>query len=66
MVSTHHWGEEVKDEMVVERGIMVEEATKVLMASQIDVVRAKLRAIPMNCISYSEFVHIYRDATGYE
>ncbi|EHA8587194.1 putative Calcium uniporter protein 2, mitochondrial, partial [Cocos nucifera] len=51
--------EKVKDEMVVERrGIMVEEVRKVLRASQIEAARARLRAILISCIAYSEFIQI--------
>ncbi|XP_010918499.1 calcium uniporter protein 4, mitochondrial [Elaeis guineensis] len=59
--------EKVKDEMVAERrGITVEEARKVLRASQMEAARARLRAIPMSCIPYSEFVEICCDASGGE
>ncbi|KAG1355125.1 calcium uniporter protein 4, mitochondrial [Cocos nucifera] len=59
--------EKVKDEMVAERrGITVEEARKVLRASQIEAARARLRAIPMSCIAYWEFVQICCDASGGE
>ncbi|XP_008796724.2 calcium uniporter protein 2, mitochondrial-like [Phoenix dactylifera] len=58
--------EKVKDETAAERGITVEEARKVLRASQMEAARARLRAIPMSCIPYSDFLQICRDASGGE
>ena len=37
-----------------------------LRASQMEAARARLRAIPMSCIPYSEFVEICCDASGGE
>ncbi|KAJ8772796.1 hypothetical protein K2173_027973 [Erythroxylum novogranatense] len=45
-------------------GISVEEARKLLRVSQVEKLKAKLREIPTNSISYSEFVNICSKECG--
>ncbi|XP_061369790.1 calcium uniporter protein 2, mitochondrial-like isoform X2 [Gastrolobium bilobum] len=40
------------------QGVTVEDARKLLRAAQLEMVKSKLRMIPQNCISYSEFIRI--------
>ncbi|XP_072964016.1 calcium uniporter protein 2, mitochondrial-like [Typha angustifolia] len=49
-----------------EKGMTVEEARKVLRASQMEAARARLRSISKSCVSYSEYVQICCEATGAE
>uniref|UniRef100_A0A5B6ZE30 Calcium uniporter protein C-terminal domain-containing protein n=1 Tax=Davidia involucrata TaxID=16924 RepID=A0A5B6ZE30_DAVIN len=45
-------------------GLSVLEATKILRVSQLEMLKSKLRQIPMNSISYSEFVQICVDGSS--
>ncbi|KAG0488891.1 hypothetical protein HPP92_007634 [Vanilla planifolia] len=44
--------------------ISVEDARKLLKASRVEAVRARLRAIPSSCVPYTHFAQICREAAG--
>ncbi|KAF9612407.1 hypothetical protein IFM89_039440 [Coptis chinensis] len=46
--------------------ISVEDAKKILRITQLEILKSKLRMVPRNCISYSEFLEICRDGSSFD